>query len=67
MRDNIPVIGASASERAFHVFGFSAHGYQLGPVCGSIMADLIETGQTALPIEAFRADRFANYREALAS
>jgi sarcosine oxidase, subunit beta len=59
MPDDIPVIGRSAAaEGLFHQFGFSAHGFQLGPGVGSLMADLIVTGATNLPIEPFRVDRF---------
>jgi sarcosine oxidase subunit beta len=59
MPDDIPIIGPSSTEEAaYHAFGFSAHGFQLGPVVGSIMADLVTTGRTALPIEPFRLTRF---------
>jgi sarcosine oxidase, subunit beta len=59
MPDEIPVIGPSAtSEDAYHTFGFSAHGFQLGPIVGSIIAELIATGATNLPIAPFRIDRF---------
>lgn len=58
MPDGIPVIGPSRQEGAFHAFGFSAHGFQLGPIVGSIIADLVTTGVTELPISPFRIDRF---------
>jgi sarcosine oxidase subunit beta len=59
MPDEIPVIGPSAtSEDAYHAFGFSAHGFQLGPIVGSIIAELIATGATNLPIAPFRIGRF---------
>jgi len=59
MPDDIPVIGASARhERAFHAFGFSAHGFELGPIVGKILADLITRGNTDLPIAAFDIQRF---------
>ncbi|WEX08272.1 FAD-dependent oxidoreductase [Chelativorans sp. AA-79] len=61
MPDGIPVIGRSAvSETAFHAFGFSAHGFQLGPGVGALMAQLIATEECALPLDAFRIDRFAH-------
>jgi len=60
MPDDIPVIGASAtSDGVFHAFGFSAHGFALGPIVGSILAELIAGGRTNLPIAPFRIDRFA--------
>jgi sarcosine oxidase subunit beta len=60
MPDGIPVIGPSTThERAWHAFGFSAHGFQLGPIVGSIVADLVVRGSTALPIAPFSISRFA--------
>src|SRR5579883_1147987 len=59
MPDEIPVIGPSrTAEDAFHAFGFSGHGFQLGPVVGSIVAELVTTGRTNLPIAPFAIDRF---------
>lgn len=59
MPDNIPVISASQITRnAYHAFGFSAHGLQLSPVVGRIMAQLILNGRTDLPIEPFNISRF---------
>ena len=59
MPDDIPVFGSSSTaEGAFHQFGFSAHGFQLGPGAGAVMAELIATGSTNMPIEAFRIERF---------
>lgn len=60
--DQIPVIGPSAhADNAFHAFGFSAHGFQLGPVVGRIMAELIVDGRTNLPIDAFDVGRFPRH------
>ena len=65
MPDDIPVIGPSAaSEDAYHAFGFSAHGFQLGPIVGAIIAELVTGGRTNLPIAPFRVDR---WRDAIAS
>lgn len=59
MPDHIPVIGPSArAPGAWHAFGFSAHGFQLAPVVGLIVSQLILDGRTDLPIEPFRVDRF---------
>jgi sarcosine oxidase subunit beta len=61
MPDDIPVIGPSATrEDAWHAFGFSAHGFQLGPVVGAILADLMTKGSTGLPIEPFSIRRFVS-------
>ena len=59
MPDDIPVIGPSGtSEGVFHAFGFSAHGFQMGPGVGAVMAELIARGTTNLPISAFDIRRF---------
>lgn len=58
MPDHLPVIGRSREPDAFHAFGFCGHGFQLAPAVGSLMAELIATGRTNLPIEPFRIDRF---------
>jgi sarcosine oxidase subunit beta len=59
MPDQIPVIGPSrAVTNLWHAFGFSGHGFQLSPIVGSLLADLIVEGKSPLPLEPFRADRF---------
>ncbi|MBS7699572.1 FAD-binding oxidoreductase [Chelatococcus sp. YT9] len=66
MPDHIPVIGPSRTiPNLFHAFGFSGHGFQLGPAIGSILAELVIDGQTEIPLEAFRIDRFADAAEAV--
>jgi len=59
MPDAIPVIGPGQAEGVFHAFGFSAHGFQLGPIGGKIISELVLDGAASLPIDAFRADRFS--------
>lgn len=59
MPDDIPVIGPSARhENLFYAFGFSAHGFQMGPGVGELMAELIATGKTNAPIAPFSIARF---------
>jgi sarcosine oxidase subunit beta len=59
MPDDIPVIGPSATaEGVYHQFGFCGHGFQLGPGVGALMAQLIATGKTNVPIEPFAIARF---------
>lgn len=59
-RDDLPVIGPSTRhEGLFHQFGFSLHGFQLGPGTGAVMAELIATGHTNTPIDGLRVERFA--------
>jgi len=60
MPDDIPVIGPSrTSENVWHAFGFCGHGFQMGPIVGSLVAELIATGVTNLPIAPFDIGRFA--------
>ena len=40
--------------------GFSGHGFKFAPVVGEVLADLVETGQTAWPIDLFRLARLAS-------
>jgi sarcosine oxidase, subunit beta len=59
--DDIPVIGPSSTEPGlFHAFGFSAHGFQLGPIIGVIMAELVSAGATQHPIAPFAITRFTH-------
>ena len=59
MPDDIPVIGLSCSApQLIHAFGFSAHGFELGPIGGQIVAELVLDGRSTLPIEPFAVDRF---------
>ncbi|MCJ7871184.1 FAD-dependent oxidoreductase [Phaeobacter sp. J2-8] len=57
--DHMPIIGPSLNEDGlFHAFGFLSHGFQLGPIVGQILAELVETGTTDLPIEPLSIRRF---------
>lgn len=59
MPDNIPVIGPSLnSADAYHAFGFCGHGFQLSPIVGKLIAELIADGKSSLPIEPFSVARF---------
>ncbi|MDO5641728.1 MAG: FAD-dependent oxidoreductase [Paracoccus sp. (in: a-proteobacteria)] len=59
MPDKIPVIGpSSTTEGLFHAFGFSAHGFQLGPVVGMLVADFIQHGESRLDLADFAITRF---------
>jgi sarcosine oxidase subunit beta len=58
--DRLPILDFSPSVAGLiHVFGFSGHGFQLGPICGVAVADLATRGATDLPIRPFTATRFA--------
>jgi sarcosine oxidase subunit beta len=59
MPDVIPVIGPSRTAPGlWHAFGFSGHGFQLGPIIGSVLADLILEGASTIPIDGFSPTRF---------
>lgn len=59
MPDDIPVVGpSSTSDGVYHQFGFSAHGFQLGPGTGAMMAELVATGRTNVPIDGLGIARF---------
>jgi sarcosine oxidase subunit beta len=38
--------------------GFSGHGFCLGPITGRLICELVTSGETSLPVEAFRRARF---------
>ena len=60
MPDHIPVIGFSrTTPNLVHAFGFSGHGFQLGPVIGIIIDELIRTGRSESPLDPFDIGRFA--------
>lgn len=62
MPDHIPVIGNSATTaRLVHAFGFSGHGFQLGPVIGLIIAELITKGASESPLAPFAIERFRGW------
>lgn len=58
--DGLPVIGPSPTTPGlFHAFGFSGHGFQLGPATGVVLAELALDGRTTTDIAALGLDRFA--------
>ena len=60
MPDEIPVISLSShAPQLVHAFGFSAHGFELGPIGGQIVSELVLDGRSTLPIAPFSVDRFA--------
>ena len=59
MPDHLPVIGKGRESGIFHAFGFSAHGFQLSPIIGQIITQLIVDGTSTFPIEAFAIERFS--------
>lgn len=59
MPDDRPVLGPSPSVPGlFHAFGFSGHGFQLGPAVGEVLADLVLAGHTETDISGLSPLRF---------
>lgn len=57
--DSLPVMGPSAAVPGlFYAFGFSGSGFQIGPGVGETMAEIIATGTTDIPIDAYSIKRF---------
>jgi sarcosine oxidase subunit beta len=62
MPDHIPVVGPSSTTPGLvHAFGFSGHGFQLGPAIGMILAELVLDGRTESPIAPFAITRFKDW------
>jgi sarcosine oxidase subunit beta len=60
MPDVIPVMGPSRTTPGlFHAFGFSGHGFMLGPGVGAVLAELALDGRTDTPLDGFDIGRFA--------
>jgi sarcosine oxidase, subunit beta len=54
-------MGRSPTTPGLHyAFGFNGEGFAIGPGVGEVMAELIATGATSTPIEAFSVGRFAD-------
>jgi len=63
--DDIPIIGPSVTTPGLiHAFGFSGHGFQLGPVIGEILAELVVDGRSSISTDAFAIRRFEGAGEA---
>ncbi|MBU75178.1 MAG: FAD-dependent oxidoreductase [Rhodospirillaceae bacterium] len=58
MPDGLPVIGRGSQPGLVHGFGFSAHGFQLGPAVGEALADLVMGQQPRISLAPFSPSRF---------
>ncbi|OYX44075.1 MAG: FAD-dependent oxidoreductase [Rhodobacterales bacterium 32-67-9] len=57
--DDLPVLGSSVTTPGLlHAFGFSGHGFQLGPAVGEVLAELVLTGRSETPLAPFSIERF---------
>lgn len=60
MPDHAPNVGPSfTTPRLLHAFGFSQHGFQLGPAIGEALADLVTEGATRVSIDNLLISRWA--------
>jgi sarcosine oxidase subunit beta len=65
-QDMLPIVGPSPNAPGvFHAFGFSGHGFQLVPVVGAALADLIVEGHTRRPIQHLQATRLMSASAAM--
>jgi sarcosine oxidase subunit beta len=59
MPDEQPVFGPSPTVPGlFHAFGFSGHGFQLGPGAGAVLCDLVTKGESPTDISVLAPKRF---------
>ncbi|WP_240766275.1 NAD(P)/FAD-dependent oxidoreductase [Paraburkholderia flava] len=57
--DELPVLSRSRrADNLTYSFGYCGSGFQLGPVCGRLVAELVLDGYASLPVDAFAIDRF---------
>ena len=57
--DHRPIVGTvSGVDGYFHACGFSGHGFMLSPIVSQLLAELITTGETSLPIDSLSLSRF---------
>lgn len=58
--DHMPVIGESRTVPGLlYAFGFSGHGFQIGPGVGQTLAEMIVTGRSSVPIGRYAPGRFS--------
>lgn len=59
--DGIPVIDAPRAPDGLAIAtGFCGHGFAMGPIVGSLLAEWVDTGATSLDLSALRAARFVD-------
>lgn len=60
-RDEVPILGTVPGiEGLALATGFSGHGFALAPYIGVLIAELVTTGRTSLPLDALSITRFAD-------
>ncbi|MHA6789765.1 NAD(P)/FAD-dependent oxidoreductase [Pseudomonas bijieensis] len=57
--DRQPVIGHSSTQSGLlHAFGFAGAGFQIGPAVGQALTEIICSGASSTPLDAFSITRF---------
>lgn len=56
--DELPVIAVDTAISGLAIAGFSGHGFELAPVVGRSMAELIASGQCEFNLESFLSDKW---------
>jgi sarcosine oxidase, subunit beta len=58
--DARPILGAVEGYKGYyHACGFSGHGFMISPMITKLLAELITTGKTSMPIDTLDLTRFA--------
>jgi len=58
--DGLPILGPCTMPGVYYATGHYRNGVLLAPITASIMRDLIERGETSIPIVPYSPSRFAN-------
>ncbi len=59
--DHLPVLGPSQTTPGLiHAFGFSGHGFCLGPGVGAVVSEILVDGATPTAIDGLAIERFAD-------
>ena len=57
--DHRPIVGGvDGVDGYFHACGFSGHGFMLSPIVSRLLAELVTSGSTSLPIDDLNLNRF---------
>lgn len=63
--DGNPLCGKTPVDGFYVATGMSGHGFMFGPAIGKLMAELIDTNRTSLPLDQFALDRNFGKAEAM--
>ncbi|MEO0081442.1 MAG: FAD-binding oxidoreductase [candidate division WOR-3 bacterium] len=63
--DGNPLCGITPVQGFYVAAGMSGHGFMFGPAIGKLMAELIDCGQTSLPLDQFSLTRDFGQAEAM--